>query len=392
MARVIIIVLDSLGIGALPDAHLFGDAASNTLAHILDVAPVTLPNLQQLGLGNLLTHPQLPAVDKPMGYVLRLATQSPAKDTLTGHWEMMGLPQTQPFVTYPQGFPASVIRFLTELSGREVIGNVAASGTEIIHELGPEQERTGALIVYTSADSVLQIAAHEQVIPLAELYRICEQTHAFMVQSEHKVARVIARPFIGEYPHYQRTGNRRDFSASPGYTLLNRIVESGGEVLGVGKIADIFAGSGISSNQKTASNQEGIATTLNLIKAGTGSLIFTNLVDFDSHYGHRNDALGYAHALQAFDQALPELMAALAQDDLLIVTADHGCDPTTPGSDHSREFVPGILYSPKLAGGYRLADADSLCWIGYTTAVWLGIAPLACGENILEGVFSNVSS
>ncbi len=386
MARVIIIVLDSLGIGALPDAHLFGDAESNTLAHILDAAPVALPHLQQLGLGNLIRHSRLPAVDKPLAYVLRLATQSPAKDTLTGHWEMMGFPMAQPFATYPHGFPASVIEHLAELSGREIIGNIPASGTEIIRELGPEQRRTGALIVYTSADSVLQIAAHEQVVPLAELYHICEQIHTFMLQSEHKVARVIARPFIGKYPHYQRTSNRRDFSASPGYTLLNRIVESGGEVLGVGKIADIFAGSGISSNQKTASNEAGIAATLSLIKARGGSLVFTNLVDFDSLYGHRNDARGYAHALQFFDQALPELMAALAPDDLLIITADHGCDPTTPGSDHSREYVPGILYSPRLAGGYRLPDADSLCWIGHTTAVWLGLAPPACGKNILEGV------
>lgn len=386
MSRVIIIVLDSLGIGALPDAHLFGDAGSNTLAHILDGTPVVLPNLQQLGLGNLVAHPRLPAVSEPLAHVLRLATLSPAKDTLTGHWEMMGYPQSQPFATYPHGFPASVIGYIAQLSGREIIGNVAASGTEIIRELGPEQERTGALIVYTSADSVLQIAAHEQVVPLAELYRVCELTHQFMLQSEHKVARVIARPFIGEYPHYQRTSRRRDFSASPGYTLLNRIVEAGGKVLGVGKIADIFAGCGITENWKTASNQEGIEATLSLIKAGGGSLIFTNLVDFDSLYGHRNDAVGYAHALQAFDQALPELLSALNENDLLIITADHGCDPTMPGSDHSREYVPGLLYGPRLGGGSRLTDADSLCWIGYTTAAWLGLAPLTCGKNILEGV------
>ncbi len=387
MARVIVMVLDSLGIGALPDAHLFGDTDSNTLGHVLDVAPVALPNLQRLGLGNLICHKQLPAVNNPMAYVLRLATSSPAKDTLTGHWEMMGFPQEEPFATYPDGFPASVVNFLTQLSGREVIGNVAASGTEIIHELGPQHESTGALILYTSADSVLQIAAHEQVVPLEELYRICEQTHAYMLQSEHKVARVIARPFVGEYPNYQRTANRRDFSARPGYTLLNRIEETGGIVIGIGKIADIFAGSGITSSQKTSGNQEGIAATLAAVKSGEGSLIFTNLVDFDMLYGHRNDAKGYAQALAACDQALPELMAALRDDDLLIITADHGCDPTTLGSDHSREYVPAILYNSRFTSCRRLADADSLCWIGHTAACWLGIEPLVCGRNILEGVW-----
>ncbi len=386
MARVIIVVLDSLGIGALPDAHLFGDAGSNTLGNILDVAPVDLPHLQQLGLGNLLNHPELPPVAQPQGYVLRLATQSPAKDTLTGHWEMMGFPQEQPFATYPQGFPTSVIDFLSRLSGREVIGNVTASGTEIIRELGPQHEATGALILYTSADSVLQIAAHEQVVPLEELYYICEQTHAYMQRSEHKVARVIARPFVGEYPHYHRTANRRDFSVSPGYTLLNRIEDAGGTVIGIGKIGDIFAGSGITKSQKTSNNQEGIRATWEAIKSGHGSLIFTNLVDFDMLYGHRNDPVGYAQALAAFDQALPELIAALREEDLLIITADHGCDPTTPSSDHSREYVPAMLYSPRFDGGSVLPDADSLCWIGYTAACWLGVEPLDCGQNILEGI------
>lgn len=391
MARVIIIVLDSVGIGALPDAYLYGDAGSNTLAHVLDAAPTALPKLRQLGLGNLLTHPQIPAVREPSAYVLRLATQSPAKDTLTGHWEMMGYPQEQAFATYPEGFPDNIIREIRKISGREVIGNVPKSGTQIIYELGQEHQQTGALIVYTSADSVLQIAAHEQVVPLTELYRVCEETHAALLRLEHKVARVIARPFVGEYPDYQRTANRRDFSTSPGYTLLNRIEEAGGTVLGVGKIADIFAGSGVTYNQKTSSNQEGINATLDLIKEGKGSLIFTNLVDFDSMFGHRNDACGYAGALAAFDRALPELIAALKADDLLILTADHGCDPTTPGSDHSREYVPALLYNQGFSVGRRLADADSLCWIGFTAARWLGVEPLPCGDDILEGV-SNAGS
>ncbi len=386
MARVIIMVLDSLGIGALPDAHLFGDEDSNTLGHVLDVAPVALPNLQRLGLGNLLSHVRLPAIGSPIAYVLRLATSSPAKDTLTGHWEMMGLPLREPFPTYPNGFPSSVVGFLEQLSGRKVIGNMTASGTEIIRQLGPEHEATGALILYTSADSVLQIAAHEQVVPPEELYRICQEVHAFMLQSEHRVARVIARPFIGRYPNYQRTANRRDFSVRPEYTLLNRIEEEGGTVIGIGKISDIFAGSGVTITRKTGSNQEGMAATVEAIEEGKGSLVFTNLVEFDMLYGHRNNAAGYAQALSAFDQALPRLMAALKDDDLLIITADHGCDPTTPGSDHSREFVPALLYNSGFGVGRRLPDADSLCWIGHTTACWLGITPLACGKNILEGV------
>lgn len=386
MQRVIIIVLDSLGIGALPDAHHFGDANSNTLGHILDVAPVDLPNLRQLGLGNVLEHEALPSVARPAGYALRLATQSPGKDTLTGHWEMMGYPLTKPFATYPDGFSDTVIDYLVKISGREIIGNIAASGTAIIKELGPEHEATGALIVYTSADSVLQIAAHESVVPVDELYRICHLTQVFLEQSEDTVARVIARPFIGSAPNYERTSRRRDFAITPGYTLLNRLIEHDRQVLGVGKIADIFAGSGISASYKTTCNDAGIEKTLQLIKSGSGDLIFTNLVDFDALYGHRNDAHGYARALQVFDEALPELMAALQAGDLLIITADHGCDPTTPGSDHSREYVPGLLYSPLFNGGCHLADADSLCWIGYTAAVWLGIAPLACGQNILEGV------
>ncbi len=386
MKRAIIIVLDSVGIGSLPDAHLFGDAGSNTLAHVLDVAPVELPCLQRLGLGNLIQHPVLPPVSRPAAYGLRLATLSPSKDTLTAHWEMMGLPMPEPFATYPNGFPASVLDFITQESGRTVIGNIAASGTEIIRQLGLEHERNGALIVYTSADSVLQIAAHEDVVPVDELYRICQRTHAYMLQSEHKVARVIARPFVGEYPNYQRTSRRRDFSARPSYTLLNRIEESGREVIGVGKIPDIFAGSGITVGYKTANNQEGMAKTLQLVKEGKGSLIFTNLVDFDSLYGHRNDAYGYARALVEFDQFLPKLLAALVPNDLLIITADHGCDPTTPSTDHSREYVPGLLYGQQIEGGRRQQDADSLCWIGFTVAEWLGVTSLACGQNILEGV------
>ena len=267
-----------------------------------------------------------------------------------------------------------------KISGRRVIGNVAASGTEIIHRLGPEHERTGALIVYTSADSVLQIAAHENVVPVAELYRICQAAHEHLLPSASKVARVIARPFVGEHPAYQRTSRRRDFSVQPGTTLLNRIVDSGGQVLAVGKIADIFAGSGISRSWPTRDNRDGMDTTIKLTAAGEGQLIFTNLVDFDSKYGHRNDPQGYARALQEFDQALPSLMQHLKPGDLLLLVADHGCDPTTPGTDHSREYVPCLAYHRQLTSGAHLPDGDSLCYVGATVAAWLGMAPwLAAG-------------
>ncbi len=383
MKRAIVIVLDSVGVGALPDAELFGDAGSNTLAHVLDAAPLDLPNLQRLGLGNLLLHPRLPAATHPAALVTKLATVSPGKDTITGHWEMMGLPQDDPFPTYPNGFPDAVIARLREISGRPILGNVAASGTEIIERLGDEAVSQGGLIVYTSADSVLQIAAHQGVVPIAELYRICEQMHIYMQRSEHKVARVIARPFIGSSGQYRRTEHRHDYSAKPGHTLLDTITEQGKTVLAVGKIVDIYAGQGISQSFRTKNNQAGVATTLDLIRSGQGDLIFTNLVDFDMLYGHRNDAWGYGLAIQEFDRALPELLAAMGAEDLLIITADHGCDPTTAGSDHSREYVPCLVYWQGIGQGQVLDCSRSICSIGATVADWLGIEPPDCGLSLL---------
>jgi len=384
MKRAIVIVLDSVGVGALPDAEQFGDAGSNTLAHVLDAAPLDLPNLQRLGLGNLLLHPRLPAVTSPAALAAKLATVSPGKDTITGHWEMMGYPQDDPFPTYPNGFPESVIAWIAQVSGRPIFGNVAASGTEIIARLGDEAVAQGGLIVYTSADSVLQIAAHESVVSLPELYRICEQTHAYLQQSEHKVARVIARPFIGTSGQYRRTEHRHDYSAKPGHTLLNTITAQGGTVLAVGKITDIYAAQGISQSFRTKDNQTGIATTLDLIRAGQGNLIFTNLVDFDMLYGHRNDACGYGLALQEFDRALPELLTAMNGQDLLIITADHGCDPTTAGSDHSREYVPCLVYGQNLGPGRALPGPLSLCSIGVTVADWLDVPAPDCGVSLLR--------
>lgn len=382
MRRAIVIVLDSVGIGEMPDADLFGDIGSNTLGNILNTVPVSLPNLQRLGLGNLLSHPQLPAVPEPEAVVTRMATQSPGKDTLTGHWEMMGYPQAEPFPTYPNGFPDCVVDLIRRISGRTVLGNVVASGTEIIRQLGQEQTSTAGLIVYTSADSVLQLAAHEEVVPVEELHAICANVHTAMLSSAYKVARVIARPFTGEFP-FRRTARRRDFTVKPGHTVLNTVAESGADVLAVGKIADIFAGSGISQRFKTEDNDHGIAETLRLIEAGQGSLLFVNLVDFDMLYGHRNDPIGYAKALEQFDRAVPALLSALHHEDLLIITADHGCDPTTSSTDHSREYVPCIAYRCNGSPGKRIADRETLCDIGATVADWLGLPVPGCGQSFL---------
>ncbi len=385
MKRAIVIVLDSVGVGALPDATAFGDQGSNTLSHVLDSASFVLPNLQSFGLGNLLSHPALPAASSPRAIVCKLATMSPGKDTLTGHWEMMGYPQTTQFPTYPQGFPPSVIAYIEEISQRPVLGNLAASGTELIQRLGDEACRQGALIVYTSADSVLQIAAHESAVPLSELYDICAAVHAYMLASPHKVARVIARPFEGKSGQYRRTANRHDYSVQPGRTLLDRLSEQGKQVLAVGKITDIFAGQGITKSWRTKNNAEGIATTLELVTSRTGDLIFTNLVDFDMLFGHRNDAIGYGRALEEFDRALALLVAALAEDDLLVITADHGCDPTMPGTDHSREYVPCLVYHSSLVRGRVLPPQPSLCAVGATVADWLAVQSPQCGASLLEG-------
>ncbi|MGI6357304.1 MAG: phosphopentomutase [Bacillota bacterium] len=385
MKRAIVIVLDSVGVGALPDAAAFGDEGSNTLSHVLDSAPLALPNLQSFGLGNLLSHPALPAAKEPQAIACKLATMSPGKDTLTGHWEMMGYPQAEPFPTYPQGFPQSVIAYIEQISRRPVLGNVAASGTEIILRLGEEAVQRGALIVYTSADSVLQIAAHEAVVPLGELYDICAQVHAHMLDSPHKVARVIARPFEGAAGQYRRTANRHDYSVKPGRTLLDQLSQTGRQVLAVGKIVDIFAGQGISQAWRTKNNAEGIGTTLELVRSRVGDLIFANLVDFDMLFGHRNDPIGYGQALEEFDRALAPLADALGADDLLVITADHGCDPTMPGTDHTREYAPCLVYHPRLERGRVLPPQSTLCAVGATVADWLSVQLPSCATSLLGG-------
>ncbi len=380
--RVVLIVLDSVGVGELPDAGKFGDEGSDTLGNTARaVGGLELPNLQRLGLGNI--HPILgvPSSSAPLASYGRLAERSAAKDTTIGHWEIAGLVSPQPFPTYPNGFPAEVIEQFEHQIGRKTLGNYPASGTVIIEELGAEHMRTGFPIVYTSADSVFQVAAHEQIIPVDELYRMCSIARD-MLQGEHNVGRVIARPFVGVLGAFERTDRRRDFSTVPPEpTLLDLIVRAGQSVWAVGKIEDIFAGQGITHSVHTHDNMDGVDQTLAATREAGPGLIFTNLVDFDMRYGHRNNPAGYAAALQAVDDRVPELIEALRVSDALMFTADHGCDPTTPSTDHSREYVPLLVYGESVRDGVDLGTRDTFADIGATIADWLGLQPQLAGQS-----------
>lgn len=385
--RAIVIVLDSVGIGALPDAAEYGDAGTNTLAHTAEaVGGLDLPNMAALGLGNIEPIRGIGPAEHPHGCYGKMSELSRGKDTTTGHWEMMGVITEKPFPTYPNGFPSELVeRFESEI-GRGTLGNEVASGTEIITQLGEEHVRTGKPIVYTSADSVFQIAAHEDVIPVDELYRMCNIAREMLVEP-HNVQRVIARPFVGEPGSFQRTERRKDFALEPaGRTLLDAIVEKGGEVIAIGKIEDIYAHRGISRADHTGNNHDGIEATINAIKSGQGTLIFTNLVDFDMLYGHRNDPQGYAEALAEFDQSLPRILDAMNDDDILIITADHGCDPTTPSTDHSREYVPLLVYGQSIRQGVNLGTRSTFCDIAATLAELLGIEESFCGKSFASAL------
>ena len=366
--RAIVIVLDSLGIGALPDAAAFGDEGSNTLGHILERMPdLRIPNLRALGLGRLMGAQD--AVREDAGYG-RMRERSRGKDTTTGHWEMSGIVLDRPFPTFPNGFPGEFLDEFSARVGRKVIGNCTASGTEIIQRLGRRAVEENALIVYTSADSVFQIAAHEAVVPVEELYAIC-RTAREMLTGDMAVGRVIARPFEGEDGQYVRTANRRDFSLEPtGRTMLDAVKDAGMDVLSVGKIYDIFAGRGVTQAHLTHGNAEGERKTLELMAQDFGGLLFVNLVDFDMLYGHRRDVEGYGHALEHFDETLGQLLAMLRPEDLLIVTGDHGCDPAFSGTDHTREYVPVLM-----AGGARglLADRETFADVAATVCAHLGV-------------------
>nr|WP_304171747.1 phosphopentomutase [Limnochorda pilosa] len=392
--RAVVLVLDSVGIGALPDADRYGDEGSNTVGNTARaVGGLKVPTLNQLGLGHLVSGPGLEAVPEPLASYGRMAERAPGKDTTTGHWELMGCTLDRPMPTYPDGFPPEVIERFEAAIGRKVLGNRPASGTVIIQELGDEHVRTGSPIVYTSADSVFQIAAHEEVIPLEELYRMCQIAREIL-QGEHAVGRVIARPFLGPFPEegpdgvrqvYRRTTNRRDFSlAPPRPTLLDRLQEAGLAVHAVGKISDIFAGRGITNKVAAPNNQEVLEATLELIRtASEPGLIFANCVDFDTLWGHRNDVQAYAAGLEAVDRFLPRILEALGPEDRFIITADHGCDPTTPSTDHSREYVPVLWYAPGYRGvslGTRATFAD----LGATLAEGFCVGPLDEGTSFLS--------
>jgi phosphopentomutase len=361
-------VLDSVGVGEMPDAAAYGDAGSDTLGNIARRRPLHLPNLCRLGLGNLKPMPELPKADAPEGSYGRCTLASPGKDTTTGHWEMVGIHLAKPFPLYPYGFPPDVMREFESRIGRSTLGNKAASGTEIIKELGAQHMATGSPIVYTSADSVFQIAAHEQVIPLPELYRICEIAREIMT-GPHEVGRVIARPFEGKPGAFVRTANRHDYAVPPPPgMLLDKLAGKGIRIFSVGKIFDVFLGRGISGHVLTRNNADGMQKTIEATRDFNGGLVFVNLVDFDQQYGHRNDVEGYANALEEFDRWLPEFRAALRAEDLAILTADHGCDPTTPSTDHSREYTPLLVFGPHAHAGIDLGLRATLSDIGQTVA------------------------
>jgi phosphopentomutase len=383
--RITWIVLDSVGIGEMPDAAAYGDAGSDTLGNIARQRALHLPNLAKLGLGNIKPLEHIEPSQRPEASYGRCTLASPGKDTTTGHWEMAGIHLEKPFPVYPRGFPPEILDEFERQIGRGTLGNIAASGTEIIQQLGAEHMRTGKPIVYTSADSVFQVAAHEEVIPLWELYKICETARAILC-GPHQVGRVIARPFIGKPGEFTRTSNRKDFAVPPPRgMLLDQLDGRGVQVFSIGKIFDIFLGRGIRDYEKTKNNADGMLKTLGAIDDFDNGLIFVNLVDFDQLYGHRNDVEGYAKALEEVDRWLPSLLAKLNQDDLLILTADHGCDPTTPSTDHSREYVPLLAYTRRHSPGANLGLRSTLSDVGQTVAENFG-ARISHGESFLGAI------
>ena len=386
--RITLIVLDGAGIGEMPDAAEWGDAGSDTFGHILESREVRLPNLQQYGLGNIRPLREVPPVVQPTGSYGRCALRSNGKDTTTGHWEMAGIILERAFPTYPHGFPAEVIdRFIKETGVPGILGNIPASGTEIIQELGDEHVRTGKPIVYTSADSVFQIAAHEQVMPLPKLYEICE-TARRMLDGQHKVGRVIARPFLGQPGSFYRTENRHDYAVPPPReNLLPVLADEGLDVVCIGKIASIYDSLGVTKDLSAKNNAQAINQTINALQEPTRGLIFSNLVDFDMLYGHRRDTEGFARALEHFDSRLPELEAVMRNDDLVIITADHGNDPTFRGSDHTREMVPLLVYGRQIQA-VDLGTRNSLSDIGQTIAENFGLK-LPAGESFFHQIASH---
>jgi phosphopentomutase len=380
----VVVVCDGLGVGEAPDAAAFGDTGSDTLGHVLASREVRIPNLRGLGLGNLPPSFAGARNPRPDGAWGKMAEKSAGKDTATGHWEMAGLVTRTPFRTYPDGFPREAVLAFEERIGRKVLGNKAASGTEILKELGEEHLRTGRPILYTSGDSVFQVAAHEDLIPPEELYRICRVGYEVACLG-YGVCRVIARPFVGKSAaDFKRTPNRRDFPVPPhGETLLDRMAAAGLPVFGVGKIEDIFTGRGVSAAVHTKSDNDGVDQTLNAMREVERGLVFTNLVDFDTLYGHRNDVEGYAANLEALDARIPEILGALREDDVFMLTADHGCDPADVSTDHTREHVPLLVRGPRVRPARDLGVRSSFADLGATLAENFGVGPLGAGASFL---------
>ena len=390
--RIHLIVMDSVGIGEAPEAAKFNDVGADTLGHIAhEMKGLTMPNMERLGYTNirgllgLKDLEGMKSVEKPAAYYGYMQEASVGKDTMTGHWEIMGLNINKPFKVYPEGFPQSLIDELEERTGRKVLCNKPASGTQVIEDFGKEHMETGAIIVYTSADPVLQIAAHEDVVPLDELYRICEIAREITLKPEYLVGRVIARPFVGTPGNFTRTSNRHDYALKPfGRTVMNEMKDAGLDVIALGKISDIYNGEGVTEAIRTKDNSDGMDQLVNVMKKDFHGLSFLNLVDFDAKYGHRRNPIGYGEALEEFDRRLPEALELMGEDDLLLITADHGNDPTFPGTDHTREFVPLIAYSPRFKEGNVLPKMSTFASLGATVADNFNVKLPEYGESFLQ--------
>ncbi|QVY60232.1 phosphopentomutase [Cytobacillus gottheilii] len=384
--RIFLVVMDSVGIGEAPDAERFGDKGSDTLGHIAEkMNGLKMPNMGKLGLSNISEIKGIQKAEKPLAYYTKMQEASNGKDTMTGHWEIMGLNIQTPFKVFPDGFPPELIDELEDRTGRKVIGNKPASGTEILDELGEEHMKTGALIVYTSADSVLQIAAHEEIIPIEEQYNICEIARELTLDEKYMVGRVIARPFLGEPGAFKRTSNRHDYALKPfDRTVMNELKDGGYDVIAIGKISDIYDGEGVTESLRTISNMDGMDKLVQTLDMDFTGLSFLNLVDFDALFGHRRDPIGYGEALEEYDARLDEVFAKLNEDDLLIVTADHGNDPVHHGTDHTREYVPLLVYSKGMTGGKELAIRETFADIGATVAENFNVKLPAFGKSFLQ--------
>ena len=381
--RVHLIVMDSVGIGEAPDAAQFNDVGSDTLGHIAEVAGLNIPNLEALGLGSIRPLKGVENRQDHQGYATKLEEISVGKDTMTGHWEIMGLNIQTPFRVFPEGFPEELLKKIEDFSGRKIVCNLPYSGTQVLDDYGAHQMETGDLIIYTSADPVLQIAAHEEIIPLEELYRICEYVREITKDDPYMIGRIIARPYLGEPGNFKRTSNRHDYALDPfGKTVLDSLKENDNDVIAVGKINDIFNGQGMTDFVRTKDNMDGVDQLLNVMNKEFTGLSFTNLVDFDALYGHRRDVEGYAKAIEDFDQRIPEILAALEEDDLLIITADHGNDPTFPGTDHTREYVPMLVFSKKFEQAGSLPQGH-FADISATIAENFGVPATENGKSFL---------